>query len=216
MKHLVFTCLLLAFAGTFAQDNLHSLQEQLKADPQNVEVLVNLAIVYHDQGIAGDKKAVGKSEKLLNQALELEKENSLALAYLGSVYTLKGRDALLPWNKMSNVETGVDKLDKAVDMTPDDLMVRIVRATNSMNLPSMFHRLQYSLKDFNYIIHSNKFQHWPLQEQSMVHYNFGLALEKDKNEQEAIKRFELAMQIAPESSWAEKATAKVTSYKNSN
>ncbi len=216
MKQLVFTCLLLAFTGAFAQDNSQSLQEKLNADPQNVEVLVNLAIVYHDQGVAGDKKAVGKSAKLLTQALELDKENSLALAYLGSVYTLKGRDALSPQNQMSHVETGVDKLDKAVDMTPDDLMVRVVRATNSMHLPAMFHRLQYSLKDFIYIVRSKKFQHWPLTEQSMVYYNFGLALEKDKNEQEAIKNFELAKQVAPESSWAEKATAKVTSYKNSN
>ena len=192
MKHFVFTCLLLAFTGAFAQDNLQSLQEQLKTDPQNVEVLVNLAIVYHDHGAAGDESAVEKSEKLLNQALELDKTNSLALAYLGSVYTLKGRDASLPQDQLKNVETGIDKLDKAVDMTPDNLMVRLVRAINSLHLPSLFHRLQYSLKDFNYIIHSNKFQHWPLEERSMVHYNFGIALEKDKNEQEAIKNFELA------------------------
>jgi tetratricopeptide (TPR) repeat protein len=217
MKRIFSSIIIVALTSVFifGQDEIKSLEEQLKTNSQNVEILVKLGIAYHNKGVNGDKKAVKSAEEHLNKALELDRTNALALAYLGSVWTLKGRDAFFPWNKMKNVEKGMDKIDKAVDMSPDNLRVRMLRAMNSLNLPPFFHRLQYSLKDFTYITDNPEFKNWPTESQSMVYYNLGLAFEKDEKPNEAKNNFELAIQTAPESKWAKNAKEELKLFSTS-
>ena len=69
----------------------------------------------------GDKKAVKRAKNLFENLLELEPQNAEALAWYGSVLTLRGRDVLFPVSKLGYVSNGVEKMDKAVELAPDNI-----------------------------------------------------------------------------------------------
>lgn len=48
-------------------------------------------------------------------ATKQDPENLLLKTYLGSSYTMVGRDSFFPWNKIKYTETGLDILEKAID-----------------------------------------------------------------------------------------------------
>lgn len=74
------------------------------------------------------------------------------LAYEGAGYTLKGRDASMPWDKMKYAEKGADMLDKALLLltpahdealfngTPESLEVRLLAANTLISLPDFMNR----------------------------------------------------------------------------
>lgn len=205
MRFLFFHLLFLTLSVVYAQEDIKLLEQQINANPDDLELLLKLGIAYHDKAENGDKNAMRKCEDILSQILERDENNYLALAYLGSILTMKGRQVNLLWQKIKYVKQGIEKIDKAVDIQPDNLRVRLVRAINSLNLPSFFYRLKNSLEDFAYIITSKEFKKLSIEDQSMVYYNFGMAWEKDGNRAETQKNFELAIQVASESTWGQKA-----------
>jgi hypothetical protein len=74
-------------------------------------------------------------------------------AYLGSVYTLQGKAAWMPWNKMKYTDKGLDAIDQAlaglrpehdrllVQGVPASLATRLVAAATFVAVPDgLFHR----------------------------------------------------------------------------
>jgi hypothetical protein len=74
-------------------------------------------------------------------------------AYLGSAYTLQGKAAWMPWNKMKFTDKGLDSIDQAlaalrpehdrllVQGVPASLATRIVAAATFVAVPdALFHR----------------------------------------------------------------------------
>lgn len=213
MKTLLLAILLCSSAA-FAQTDLKDLEKQLKDKPNDIEILMQLGIAYHDLASQGEPGALNKSANYLRRILKLEKDNPMAMAYLGSVTTIMGHDAELPMEKLSFVEDGVDFLDRAVKMAPDNLQIRIVRAMNSYYLPEFFHRLQYTLKDLTYVTKSEEFKHWPPDQQAMVYFNLGLGFEKDGKAKHSKENFEKTTQIAADSEWAKQAQKKLKKSSN--
>jgi len=56
-----------------------------------------------------------------------------------------------PIKKMSYVNKGTGLMDKAVKRDPDNVSVRMTRASNSKNLPSFLNRGDIALEDFEYL-----------------------------------------------------------------
>jgi cytochrome c-type biogenesis protein CcmH/NrfG len=82
-------------AQTEAEDietQIAGFEGSLREEPENTEILLKLGILYHNLGVEGDKKAVKKAKDLFEKLLELEPKNAEALAWYGSVLTLRGRD----------------------------------------------------------------------------------------------------------------------------
>ena len=213
MKLLFFYLVILTFSLIYAQEDIRSLEQQLKSKPNDLELLLELGIAYHEKAEMGEKNAMSECEDILNHVLEIDQSNSIAMAYLGSALTIRGREATLPWKKIKYVKQGIEKIDKAVEKKPNNLTVRLVRAMNSLNLPSFFNRLKYSIEDFTFIIDSEDFKNWSNQDQSRIYYNFGLAYKKQEKTTEAQKKFELAIQIDQESTWGKKAKEELKTLK---
>lgn len=78
------------------------------------------------------------------QALEeftaTEPGKAAGWAYLGSAYTIRARDSVNVTDKIRFTNRGLRYLDQAVELAPQDFVVRLVRANVAMNLPSMFGR----------------------------------------------------------------------------
>ncbi len=130
---------------------IDSLEFELKKRP-SIDVKYQLASAYHKAiSMEENDDFSERAEKLFEEILKEKRDHVEALVTYGSLKTLMGRDALLPWNKMKYVEQGCDKMDKAVQIAPTNLRIRITRALNNINLPSFFNRITYYLEDFEFI-----------------------------------------------------------------
>jgi len=188
-----------------AQGIIQDLEIKLSQNPNDINTLVQLGKVYHDQGADGNKEAVEKGMTYLDKALELDPANGVALAYRGSLWTMRARDAWWPFTKMSRVDKGIDEMDKAVELAPTNIMVRIVRGINSVQLPSMFKRLSIAIKDFDYLLNCHEFSYFDIKLQSTICLWAGIAYKRDNQAMKAKELFQKSVSLAPESWMATKA-----------
>jgi len=204
----MLTIVILAFLFTGisrTQDNVKDLEGVLEQKPNDVETLMKLGKIYHDQGVAGNDDAVDKGFACLDKVLQIDPSNAVALAYRGSLWTLRARDAWWPFTKMKDVDKGIDEMDKAVDLAPDNISVRLVRGINSVQLPSMFHRLPVALKDFEYLMNDTKFAGFNPHLQSTIYYWAGIAYNSDGQTAKAKELLQKAVSADPNSDTAHKA-----------
>lgn len=76
----------------------------------------------YNQAALGDKSKTDEAFDAWSQQLESQGASAVTLIYLGASETLKGRDALMPWNKLKLVEKGIAKIDKGlalIDLTAE-------------------------------------------------------------------------------------------------
>lgn len=208
MNQRVLTIVFLAFLFTGisrTQDNEKDLQGMLEQKPNDVETLLKLGKIYHDQGVAGNNDAVDKGFTCFERILQTDPSNAVALVYRGSLWTLRARDAWWPFTKMKDVDKGVDEMDKAVDLAPDNISVRLVRGINSVNLPSMFHRLPVALKDFEHLMNDAKFAGFNPHLQSTIYCWAGIAYNNDGQTTKAKELLQKAVSADPNSETARKA-----------
>lgn len=125
--------------------------EEMAAKGTNVTRLYQLGDICHDVGVAGDKKAVERAEAYLRQLLALEPTNAPAIALLGSVYTMKGRDAFWPNVQLRLVREGNDFMDQALRLDPENLRARITRAFNNAHMPEFLGRTEIVRADLAWL-----------------------------------------------------------------
>lgn len=191
---LLFMCLV---SLGHSQVKIDSLKTYLKNDPNNIEAMAELGVAYHDLGVAGDKNAVESGEKIFNQILEQDSSHAVSLAYLGSIYSLKARDAAMPWNKMKHAKKGIELLDHPAVVHSDDVQVHLIRAMNSYQVPKFMNRLKIALDEFDFIIKHAAFDQWQSQNKAFVYLHYGKALEKAGNEPQAKENYQRAFELAP-------------------
>ena len=110
-------------------------------------VELNRAIALHDAARDGDENAGARAIEQLSEMARKHPRNAVVLAYLGSAYAIAARDAWNPFQKTANVNRGLRNLDAAVEMAPENFVVRLIRANVQMKLPSMFARGDDAVRD---------------------------------------------------------------------
>lgn len=115
----------------------------------------------HQLGIEGDKNAVKKAYDIFKKINELDPQDLVSEAYLGSLTSLLGRDSIDPNQKLKLALQGLKILDKAILKDPRNIEIRSIRAYVNFNLPEMFfHRTASAIEDFNTLVslyeHDNK------------------------------------------------------------
>jgi tetratricopeptide (TPR) repeat protein len=193
------------FTASPAQESVKDLEALVQRSPRDVATLMKLGTQYHLQGVAGDEKAVEKGFACFDTVLVIEPSNALAWAYRGSLWTLRGRDASDPMTKMGDVDKGTDEMDKAVDLAPDNITVRITRGVNSLHLPPMFKRLGTALKDFTYLLGHPGFSKFDTNLQSNIYCWAGIAYKQDNQREKAKELLQKAISVAPQSDSARNA-----------
>jgi len=128
------------------------LEKMIEKDPGNTAILMKAGMFFQQMGSSGDKKAVKKSEKIFKKLLQLEPENAEALCWLGSVLTLKGRDAKFPFNKVKFVNNGLKKMDRAVELDSCNISIRMIRGNTAYALPGFFNRMDTAVEDFEFLV----------------------------------------------------------------
>lgn len=157
----VWACLGLAmvgFPGAGAASNKAGLSamergllDQMAKEGTNTMRLYALADLCHDAGAGGDKEAVVRAEGYLRQLLSSEPDNAQGLGLLGSVYTMKGRDSFWPTTQLKLVREGIEMMDKAVKLAPEDLRTRMTRVFNNAHMPDFLGRGETVIADLEWL-----------------------------------------------------------------
>ncbi len=161
---------------------------------------------------SGDKKSLEKAEMLIKDILKEDAKNAKALMILGGIYTLKGKYSKMPWNKMKHVKRGLAYMDKAVNLEPENIGLRIERAFNNMNLPSFFGRKTVVEKDFDFIFSNNKFQYFPPEIKQKIYLQAGIFYKNNSHLEKAKKMWENVLAIDNKSELAANASEYLKKY----
>ncbi|WP_257962466.1 tetratricopeptide repeat protein [Bacillus sp. UMB0893] len=103
--------------------------------------------------IDGDKNAVKIAFEIFLKLREAEPDNALIEAYYGSVLVLLGRDADQPLEKADKAQEGLDSLNQAISMDPNQTEIRLMRAKVCLRLPeAFFHCSQTAIEDFSFLL----------------------------------------------------------------
>ncbi|VAW52288.1 hypothetical protein MNBD_GAMMA06-1252 [hydrothermal vent metagenome] len=107
-----------------------------------------------EQSLAGNESKTTAAIDSFQTLVNNNPEQPLFLVYLGSAYTLKARDSWMPWTRLSNVDTGLEKIDKAIQMlTPEhgeqkirgsiiSIETRLVAISTFLQVPGFLNRFQ--------------------------------------------------------------------------
>ena len=189
----------------FAQAGIAELEQKLKVNPSDQQALMDLGRIYYDQAAAGEKNSIDKGIRCFDKALSLDSTNAVALAYRGSLWTMEARNSWWPPNKIKYLKRGGEELDRAVELEPDNMMVRLIRGINGLGLPSYADRLQTSLEDFLIVLKHPDFPNQTRQLKVVAFYYGGLALKRADDYEKARDLFQRAISILPDSEYARRA-----------
>jgi tetratricopeptide (TPR) repeat protein len=210
MKAMIFTLTLallgigVLFCGTMPEEN-HNASE--KSTSENSKF--STAMKFHNEGVDGSKSAVKKSIKYFEELVTENPDNAKYIAYLGSSYNLRARDAFFPWSKLKYVEQGSDNLDKAVKMAPNSTEIRMIRAMNNIYLPKFLNRTPICIDDFTSIIKNREFNYWKAEQQQEVYYHLALAYEKIEENDLAKDNYSKCRNLNPETKLGKAANSKL-------
>lgn len=187
------------------------LLERLAREGTNIVILYALGDVCHSAGVDGDKAAVLRGESYLRQLLALSPTNAPGMALLGSVYTLKGRDAFWPTTQIKLVREGNGYMDRAVDLAPRDVQTRVTRAFNNAHMPDFLGRSDVVIADLQWLW--AKVQSEPasmtLSERQEVALHWGRRLKRQSKSAEARAIWEAGVGFGPGTPMALKITAEL-------
>ncbi|BBA35138.1 hypothetical protein sS8_3195 [Methylocaldum marinum] len=139
--------------GAEAKDALAKYETALGQNPDDFEALKSAGIILHQLSrTAPDKQRVETAEQYLKKAQKLHPEDQEVAGWLGSVITMKALFETDPGKQTFFVKSGTRLLDKAVQKDPDNLVVRLTRAYNSMELPVFLKRTSFAVVDFKHYL----------------------------------------------------------------
>jgi len=121
--------------------------------------------------------------KQMQAAQQADPGDGWTLFFLGATDTLRGDDALLPWNKLSHTEDGLARIDKALSMIderqwqkhyqhlPQALHMQANAAISFTSVPEMFGYSQRGIELFRQLLASENLQHLPAEAVSWIYLN---------------------------------------------
>lgn len=131
---------------------LAELKTVLERSPEDYTALKKTGILYSELALDDPKAYATKALDVLNRAHDMQPSDDETLCYLGSTTTLLARTTGNPFKKSGYVNRGCGFMDKAVRRSPDNIAVRMVRATNSMALPAFLNRRSKAFEDLEYLV----------------------------------------------------------------
>jgi len=114
--------------------------------------LAQVAKALQSGDTAAASAAMQKGPAALRQALKLNPDHAEALSQLGGIQTLLGPVLKLP----AMAPRGVAQMNRAVELAPDSLRVRLMRAFTGPNLPVELRNTAHEAEDLDYLIEASE------------------------------------------------------------
>lgn len=159
------------------------------------------------RAVDGDGKARNQVKERLLKLKNEEPNNPLITVYLGSTYTLEGRDAWMPWTKMRKTELGLDTMDRAIVMSRDsrerldylqrdtDLEVMTISAITFTQVPKMFGRFGQGVELMNSVVEDPRYTQFSNEQKAELLFYMGEAAANDERADDAKKYVRKALEL---------------------
>jgi len=189
------------------QDFIQKTENEIRATSSNIQKFKMIGIAYHNLATLKVKDADRKAVVYLQKAYFLSPNDDEVQAYFGSAITMIGRDS---WNVLTKIDTvnkGIKMIDAAVVRMPDSIVIRMVRANNSLDLPDIFKRKEIAKKDFQYLemlVTKSSLDIDP-DIKAEIFYQLGMLYRRENNDSMATKYFKKAINASPDSQWGKKS-----------
>ena len=149
-------------SGERAKQALENRREKINKNPDDVSALVDAGIILHQMNrVTPSQDQVIEAERYLKKAYRANKEDYETLAWLGSTITMKAQFESDPGRQTYFVKSGTIKLDKSIRAQPDNQIIRLTRAYNSLEIPAFLKRTRFAVEDFEAYIELCKVQKCP-------------------------------------------------------
>lgn len=134
-------------AGKRLAERIALARKALEESPQEPALRVALAKLLHFKAARGDDKARREASELLEQLHRQSPDDPLLTAYRGSSVLQSAPHAWAPWKKGELAQQGLTLLNQAVDQSPDNLEIRLIRGLSTSRLPADFGLAEQSASD---------------------------------------------------------------------
>lgn len=199
-------------AGTKDREVLETEISRLETAGETIEEaerLKRLGIAWHNLSWLEVGGASKQADKWLKKASDAAPTDYEVMAYYGSARTMVARDSWNVLTKMSTANKGIAIIDKAIRQVPDSVIVRMVRANNSLALPDMFKRRPKAREDFGFLHGRLDTLDIPLETKAEICFRLGEIREEDGDQAGAKELYEQARSISPDGEWAKQATERM-------
>ena len=179
-----------------------------------------------ETNLAGDKDSNPSVIKQFTTLVQNHPEQPLFLAYLGSAYTLKARDAFAPWTRLSNVDRGLDMVDKALIMLEPEhdemklrgsvvsMETRLVAISTFLKVPGFLNRLQPAKDLLTETLADPVFNQAPAIVRGRIYLNAADAAKRDKDVDKERHLLTKAAEILPDSRFKTEAQSRLQALQN--
>ncbi|MBI3530450.1 MAG: hypothetical protein HY067_21095 [Betaproteobacteria bacterium] len=165
-----------------------------------------------ERGLRGSEKDNEQAAEKFHALTEQEPDNPLYLAYYGSTFAIKARDAYLPWNKLRLGEQGLDLIDKSLAKlgpehdrqllrsVPLSIETRLVAANTFLKAPDQFfHRYDRGRSLLTRTMNSEVFAASPAAIQARFYFQAALVAQKEGRKQEEVSLLKRVAELDPKS-----------------
>lgn len=189
------------------QEFVQKVENESKLDSSGAKKLKMLGIAYHNLATLKVNGASRKAIVHLQKARSLSPNDGEVRAYLGSATTMVGRDSWNMLTKINSVNKGIKMMDEAVVRLPDNVMVRMVRANNSLDVPESFKRKEIARKDFQHleILITKSSANVESNIKAEIFYQLGILYKREGNVVLAREYFKKAMNASSDSQWGKES-----------
>ena len=159
-------------------------------------------IAVYNQASAGNEDQIEPAYKIFSQLIKEDGTSYLTLIYFGSINTLQGRAAWMPWTKIKHVEQGVANINKGLTLLENDTVklgqqnrfnalreshiARAIAAATLSDLPDRFNQFERGYDLFLILLAEPNFQSEPFVSRSWIYtYAIKAALRADDRPQAA-------------------------------
>ena len=175
-----------------------------------------------ERGLRGSEKDNEQAAEKFRALTEQEPDNPLYLAYYGSTFTLKARDAYMPWNKLKLGEQGLDMIDKSLKKlgpehdrqllrsVPLSIETCLVAVNTFLKVPDQFfHRYDRARSLLAQTMNGEVFAAAPAAIQARFYFQAAFVAQTERKKQEEINLLKRVAELDPKSLDAPAAAARL-------
>jgi len=208
----------LLFAAIFLSSNTWAIDKSA----ENLFIKAQALVV---QSRAGDDSVTAQALHQFTNLSMAYPDNPLFLAYQGSLHTLTGRDAWMPWNKIAYTEKGLDMISKALRMlklkhdhekirgAPISVETRLVAVSTFSSVPASFHHFEKAKAVLNELFQSPVLTVSPPYLQAYVYKEAAKIARMENQRYREIRYLQRVLKVEPKGKFAQAARKRLWELK---
>lgn len=160
----------------------------------------------HREALAGNKLAARMAAGTFKKNVDNDPSDRLSQAYYADCLSMAGRDSSETREMFTNGVKAMKMLDEAVNYSPDDVEIRLLRARQSLRLPeSFFCRTATAITDLEYLV--NRYEQnssvWPEETYWQVLFDLGGAYKRLGMGKECAETWHKLLSLSPHKKYQE-------------